>query len=190
MSSSEVIYREGYTEGYQQAIKDVTVYKISKIQAKKFSINELSKWKNFEDEFNDDFSNPPKAISQFPEEKKPTLKFIYIIKMKKKSISFEEELRYKEGNFYKIGITGNLKNRLITLQTSSPVPLEVFFKYRTLYAESIEVELHKYFERYNTSGEWFILDENHMRDFLNNKFPVIVRSVEKKLATPPTTNLL
>ena len=51
MSNSEIIYREGYTEGYQQAIKDVTAYKISKIQAKKFSINELSKWKNFEDEF-------------------------------------------------------------------------------------------------------------------------------------------
>ena len=59
MSSNEVIYREGYTEGYQQAIKDVTAYKIPKIKAKVFSINELKKWQLFEDEYYEDFCNPP-----------------------------------------------------------------------------------------------------------------------------------
>ena len=42
MISSEIIYREGYTEGYQQAMKDVTAYKIPKITAKKFSIDEIN----------------------------------------------------------------------------------------------------------------------------------------------------
>ena len=51
MSDSEIIYREGYTEGYQQAIKDVTAYKIPKITAKKFSIDEFKKWENFEDDY-------------------------------------------------------------------------------------------------------------------------------------------
>ena len=32
---SEIIYRSAYTEGYQQAIKDVTAYKIPKITAEK-----------------------------------------------------------------------------------------------------------------------------------------------------------
>ncbi len=188
MSSSETIYREAYTEGYQRAIKDITAYNIPKHIVKKFSIEELPKWKNFEEEFYEDFSNTPKPQIPTKTNKKAVLKFLYIIKMKKKTITFEEELRYREGNFYKIGITSNLKNRLTTLQTSSPVPLEVFFKYRTFHAEAIEEKLHDHFKNHNTSGEWFILDEHNMRDFLNNAFPIIVRNVEKKLATPSTIN--
>ena len=59
MNSSETNYREAYTEGYQRAIKDVTVYNIPKNVAKKFSIEILPKWKNFEDEFYEDFLTPP-----------------------------------------------------------------------------------------------------------------------------------
>ena len=176
--NNEIIYREAYTEGYQQAIKDVTAYKVSKTEAKKFSLIE---WKKFEDEYYEDFCTAPQATKySFHIEKKPELKFIYIIRMKKKGITFEEELRYKEGSFFKIGITRNLRSRLQSLQTSSPVPLEVFFKYRSHHAETIETKLHDHFKESNTSGEWFILDENNMRDFLNNKFPVIVQQIERK----------
>ena len=79
---SEDIYRTAYTEGYQQAIKDVTAYKIPKITAKKFSIDELKKWQTFQDEYYDDFCIPPNAQNFIPTQKNKinNLKYVYVIR--------------------------------------------------------------------------------------------------------------
>ena len=73
---SEIIYRSAYTEGYQQAIKDVTAYKIPKITAKKFSIDELKKWQTFQDEYYDDFCKPPicRYFISIPQQKEKLIK--------------------------------------------------------------------------------------------------------------------
>ena len=161
-------FRHAYTEGYQQAIRDYTVYNVSKIQCKKFSIDELVKWREFEDEFYEDFCSPPQARSYNANaEKKPTLKYLYVIRM------------VNNGVFYKIGITNNLKKRLETLQTGSPVTLDVYFQFRTLHAEIIEEKLHQKFSFYNTSGEWFKIPEENIKEFLENDFISFAKKIEE-----------
>ena len=167
LDDAESRYRHAYTEGYQQAIRDYTVYNVSKIQCKKFSVDELMKWKNFEDEFYDDFCEPPQARSyDVNAEKKPSLKYLYFIRM------------VNDGIYYKIGITINIKKRLETLQTGSPVPLEVVFKHRSFYAEAIEEKLHKHFTNFNTSGEWFKIPEDTIRHFIQYDFQSFAKTIE------------
>ena len=179
LDDAENRYRDAYAEGYQQAIRDLTVHNVSKIRCKKFSIDDLVKWKNFEDEFYEDFCLPPQARSyNVKGDKKLTLKYLYIIKMK------------NDGIFYKIGITNNIKKRLETLQTASPVTLEVIFKYQTHYAETIEEELHSTFNIFNTSGEWFKVPEDKMENFIKNDFLPLVSIIEKKQTRSITPNLL
>ena len=99
---SEIIYRSAYTEGYQQAIKDVTAYKIPKITAKKFSIDELKKWQTFQDEYYDDFCKPPicRYYISIPQQKEKLISNEYVIK--------GSRINPTESN-YKIGITNNIK---------------------------------------------------------------------------------
>ena len=169
MSSSEIIYREGYTEGYQQAIKDVTAYKISKVQAKKFSVEELSKWKNFEDEFQTDFSTPPlcRSFNSMPKRIEKHISYVYVIK--------GEALDPDHSN-YKIGISKNIKERLETLQTSSPQKLNLVFKYPTYNPKKIEKSLHNYFKYYRIreNGEWFKFSNSMITDWLRTDFQKFV----------------
>ena len=169
MSNSEIIYREGYTEGYQQAIKDVTAYKISKIQAKKFSINELSKWKNFEDEFQDDFSTPPscRSFNSMPKRTEKRISYVYVIK---------GHTLDTDHSTYKIGITRNLKERIETLQTSSPNKLQLIFKYPTYNSKQIEKSLHNHFKYYRIrdNGEWFKFSDTMISNWLRTDFQDVV----------------
>ena len=162
---SEIIFREGYTEGYQQAIKDITAYKIPKITAKKFSIDELNKWKNFEDEFGIDFCNPPtcKSFNSIPKQKEKHISYVYVIQ--------GSRINPTQSN-YKIGITKNIKERLESLQTSSPEKLEILFKHPTTEAREIEKSLHNAFKRYRIreNGEWFILDDSKLSEWLRADF--------------------
>ena len=165
MSSSEIVYREGYTEGYQQAIKDITAYKISKIQAKKFSIEELNKWKNFKDEFQDDFSIPPscRSFNSMPKRIEKHMSYVYVIK--------GETLDPDHSN-YKIGISKNIKERIETLQTSSPQKLKLVFKYPTYNPKQIEKSLHNHFRYYRIreNGEWFKFSDSMITDWLRTDF--------------------
>lgn len=70
----------------------------------------------------------------------PDSEYIYFIKDTK-------------NNTIKIGITGNIKNRMSALQTSSPYKLELI----KLIDGDInkEKELHLRFDKYRLSGEWF-----------------------------------
>ena len=162
---NEILYRTAYTEGYQQAIKDVTAYKISKIQAKKFSIEELNKWKNFEDEFQDDFSTPPLCIAfnSMPKRIEKHISYVYIIK--------GEVIDTYQSN-YKIGISKNIKERIETLQTSSPQKLKLIFKYPTYNPKKIEKSLHNHFKYYRIreNGEWFKFSDSMITDWLRTDF--------------------
>ena len=162
---SEIIYRSAYTEGYQQAIKDVTAYKIPKITAKKFSIDELKKWQTFQDEYYDDFCKPPicRYFISIPQQKEKLISNVYVIK--------GSRINPTESN-YKIGITRNIKERLETLQTSSPDKLELLFKHRTTEADKLEKSLHKFFKYYRIreNGEWFQFEDTKISEWLRTEF--------------------
>ena len=174
MSSSEVMYREGYTQGYQNAIKDITAYKIPKNVAKKFSIEELKRWENFEDEFFENFCIPPKPQIPLKKNKTPTLQFLYIVKMKSE---IDDPQGADDNSFYKIGIATDIKKRLSNLQTGTPIPLEVHFKFRTHYADLIEKQCHDIFSELRTSGEWFFVQNDVMNTFIKEHFPKLIEEV-------------
>jgi len=169
MSSSEVLYREGYTEGYQQAIKDITAYKVPKIKAKMFSINELKKWENFEGEYYEDFCNPPTAPNTISTQKikENNLKYVYVIR--------GSRINSNESN-YKIGIATNIKRRLSNMQTSSPEELKLIFKHRTDQPDKLEKSLHNYFKYYRirNNGEWFRFEDKKIIDWLRKDFQEFV----------------
>ena len=172
MSSSEIIYRDAYTEGYQQAIKDITAYKISKITAKKFSIDELNKWKNFEDEFINDFCDPPqcRSFNSMPKRIERHISYVYVIK---------GDTLDSNHSSYKIGITKNIKERLETLQTSSPKKLRLIFKYPSTDSRTIEKSLHNHFRHYRIrdNGEWFKFQDSMIDSWLRTDFQEFVSSL-------------
>jgi hypothetical protein len=66
----------------------------------------------------------------------------------------------------KIGISGDLRERLATLQTGHPEALYLVkaIPCRTAAdARVVERDLHIYFERHRMNGEWFDLSERHLR---------------------------
>ena len=166
---SEIIYRSAYTEGYQQAIKDVTAYKIPKITAKKFSIDELKKWQTFQDEYYDDFCKPPicRYFISIPQQKEKLISNVYVIK--------GSRINPTESN-YKIGITRNIKERLETLQTSSPDKLELIFKYPTTESREIEKSLHNLFKYYRIreNGEWFKFEDEKISQWIRKDFQTFI----------------
>ena len=63
-------------------------------------------------------------------------------------------------NYYKIGCTSDLNNRLVCLQTSNPLPLELIHSFTGGY--KVEYYLQKIFQAYNMNNEWFELPENYV----------------------------
>jgi DNA-binding XRE family transcriptional regulator len=69
--------------------------------------------------------------------------------------------------YLKIGYTKNINKRLIQLQTSSPVKLEVLHLIDG--NVTLEKELHLLFKDLRTQGEWFIYDNTIIEYFINKK---------------------
>jgi len=71
----------------------------------------------------------------------------------------------KQNEFVKIGYTNRFKSRLIQLQTSSPVKLEVL----GIVKGDIEDEkkYHNLFKEYSSNGEWFHYNQ-HIQKFIDN----------------------
>lgn len=69
-------------------------------------------------------------------------------------------------NYYKIGITNNLRKRFSTLQTGNPVKLRI---YKTIQCkdrhtlEKIERLLHTKLAKKHIRGEWYILDRKDLQ---------------------------
>ena len=71
----------------------------------------------------------------------------------------------KDYGLVKIGITENINGRLSALQVGCPFPLEVF--YMEDGDRRKEIRLHKKYSKYSTNqGEWFYLDNEIERRFL------------------------
>ena len=82
----------------------------------------------------------------------------------------------------KIGISNNVKNRLINLESSCGVSLELF--YYTLpcdNSESIEKEMHEIFKDDRAKGEWFYTDKNVLKEELQKKSLIVPLFVSQYL---------
>lgn len=82
-------------------------------------------------------------------------------------------IRNDNDDTYKIGVTKNdPKKRLKQLQTGSSSPLTLINFFQTQYPYRLETMLHNYFKSNNCNGEWYMLDNAQINDFLYicNKF--------------------
>jgi hypothetical protein len=67
--------------------------------------------------------------------------------------------------FYKIGITNDIKSRLAQLSTGNPFELDVVRVFGYDNAEIVERAIHQRFSDNRKRGEWFELDADGLRDF-------------------------
>lgn len=59
------------------------------------------------------------------------------------------------GDAFKVGITGNLKNRIKAFKVSNANPVLLVWQQEFQSALRIEARMHRFLRRFNTSGEWF-----------------------------------
>ena len=94
----------------------------------------------------------------------------------------------------KIGISVDPEDRRKGLQTSNPFPVHLIKSFNAgIEALKHEKHFHDLYEKYNTSGEWFLVDSNYFEDVILpemieyfNNITVIEGEVKKTIST---TNL-
>jgi hypothetical protein len=77
----------------------------------------------------------------------------------------------KQGDYYKIGESDNINKRIKTIQTYSPIKLDLIAYLPCKdkkQAKYIEGKLHDKFILLNTSGEWFKLLEHNIHEIINS----------------------
>lgn len=71
-------------------------------------------------------------------------------------------------NNYKIGVTkGNIEKRKKPLQTGNSDELFLTRKFQTENPYKLEKFLHRYYHKEHKNGEWFILSDEQVLDFIN-----------------------
>ena len=68
--------------------------------------------------------------------------------------------KLKGYDYYKIGITINVKKRLKDIDRINPFGVEYIKSYETLYDKGVEGNLHNHFKDKWIKGEWFELTED------------------------------
>lgn len=88
------------------------------------------------------------------------INYSHIKKSKKAKKHLDEKVIYfiKANDLVKVGITSNLPMRIYDLQNASPYKLELLITIGDATFKK-ERELHKRFQEYRVSGEWFIYNE-------------------------------
>lgn len=67
------------------------------------------------------------------------------------------------GFHYKIGYARNVKRRIASMRTASPLPLVLVTSFPSDDAPALEAKLHRRFKRKRVRGEWFKLDKSDLR---------------------------
>jgi predicted small secreted protein len=83
------------------------------------------------------------------------MKYIYLIKE-------------SENNYYKVGVSSNITQRIKQLQTGFAGTIELIEKYPSEYSHKIEKSLHRKYNQYNIKGEWFNLPDSVINDFIKD----------------------
>ena len=72
----------------------------------------------------------------------------------------------KAGPFYKIGKSQNFEKRLSQIKLQLPYPVEVIHVFRTGSMSELETYWHRRFREKRTNGEWFILTDEDVGEFV------------------------
>lgn len=65
---------------------------------------------------------------------------------------------------FKIGVSVNVNSRLSSLQTGNPHALSIYHSYECINYKSIEPIMHTHFANDRISGEWFVLDNDKLKE--------------------------
>lgn len=84
----------------------------------------------------------------------------------KESSGFVYLINQESTDFYKIGASKDVYNRISHLQIASPLPLKVVHRIFSLNNVRLEHTLHKYFNDYKVMTEWFNLPKDLVDSFL------------------------
>lgn len=98
----------------------------------------------------------------------------------------------RAAQFYKIGISGNVKKRLNCLQTGCPIKCEYIGYFPTADPEKLERQLHLKFNGFKTYGEWFDLGDHNINILIaefslkhvTNPFTAITQAQEVTAQAP------
>ena len=66
-------------------------------------------------------------------------------------------IKIKDTNYYKIGVSQNIKRRIRDIRSFIPFEIELINIVKTNIAYDVEYELMKSFKQYQMKGEWFDL---------------------------------
>ena len=84
----------------------------------------------------------------------------------------------RDSQYYKIGISKDVNSRLSSIQTGNPRTVEYIYS-TPLGGKALTIEklLHKHYRRFNTSGEWFLLQEEEVSELIE-----FLDTLEKKVS--------
>lgn len=77
--------------------------------------------------------------------------------------------------FFKIGITSNIHARIPSLNTASPLGIEIVYLNKTEKARKIESLVHQKLQKNHCNGEWFQLNKVQLEEIIS----MIEKEVEK-----------
>ena len=69
-------------------------------------------------------------------------------------------------DYYKIGISKNIKNRLLTINTGSPFLIECIYYVGTKDCERVEKYLHDKYSHRNVRNEWFLFATTEIKSVI------------------------
>jgi hypothetical protein len=72
----------------------------------------------------------------------------------------------KAGPFYKIGKSQNFEKRLSQIKLQLPYPVEVIHVFKTRNMGEVETHWHRRFKDKRANGEWFVLTDEDVNDFV------------------------
>lgn len=78
---------------------------------------------------------------------------------KEKNEMFYYIIKDLDNNRYKLGVTKNIKNRMINIKTNCSKGIELILSEKILHAFKKEADIKNKLKKYKHHGEWFELDD-------------------------------
>ena len=106
-------------------------------------------------------------------------KFFYVMEL---GLSVDKDVKSSESDifrFFKLGYASKPKLRLSQVKSSNPTPVRLIFEYETPQPKTLEYLVHHFFKEYHQHGEWFLIPENMMEDFIvEEHFNIFIQESE------------
>ena len=90
----------------------------------------------------------------------------------------------KAGNFYKIGISNDVKQRLKGIQTANAQKCTLIATLECQNAQAKELEIHKYLSEFRANGEWFMLNDRKLNEIVKMYNFIECQNAKKAFVMP------